>query len=91
MAAVASVLDVAITLRDLGDVVAEQPARIPDSLGETLSPGKSIGVGAKDERVAASHTDILVQRITGRQAYVGVMAEKTGERVTDVGGGTVLL
>ena len=85
----ARVLDEAVPLGDGLDAVTEESAGIADLLGESLPRRERISVRAVDQRVAAPHTDILMDAVARTHADVGVMAEKAGQRMADMGGGAV--
>ena len=72
------------------DAVPEQPAQVADLLAEAFTTGEGVDLLAIDERMSAAHAHVLVHAVAIYQAYVGVVAEETGERVADVGRRPVL-
>ena len=80
----AGVLRETIPRRNGLNAMAEQPAAIPHFLREQLAIGERVGARGIDQRVAALHADVLMSAVAVRKPHVGVVPEKTGERVANV-------
>lgn len=83
MTAEAGVLREPVTVGDVPDLVAKEPAPVADLLGEDGALGKRVRCRRKNERMTAAHADVLVVAVAVDQANVGVVAEKAGQRVAD--------
>ena len=83
MPAVACVLDKAVARCGHGHAVTKQSAQIADLLRKLSFGGVGVGVCTEQERVAALHAHIFVTAVSIDQAFVRVMAEETGQRVTN--------
>jgi hypothetical protein len=90
VAASAGILHEPVPFGDRLDVVAENSAGIADLLGEAVPPVEPVSIRPEDQRMPAAHTGILVHAVARRNPRVGVMAQKAGERVADVGRRAVL-
>ena len=90
MPAVAAVLDEPVALGDGLDAMPEDPAGIPHLLGKPFLVREAVHLGRKDQRMTAPHADVLVRPVTVREAHVGVVAQETGQGMTDVCGSPVL-
>jgi hypothetical protein len=89
VAAVARIFHEPIALGDRPHPVPEQPTQVSHFLRKPGLPREAIGLTRKDERMAASHTRVLVDAAIGDPS-VGVMAQKARQRVPDVGQRSVL-
>lgn len=88
--AVARVLDEPVSHGHGVDAMTEQPTGISDLLGEALAMSKPVRTGGKNQRVTAANADVLVHPVAVGQTNIGMVAQETGERVPNVGSGSIL-
>ncbi len=79
-----------VTERDGSYSMTEETAQVADFLPETFTCGKRIRAGRVDQRVAATHADVLVNGVSIDETHVGVMPQKAGQRMSHVGSRAVL-
>src|SRR5688572_22456637 len=84
VAAVACELAIAVAIADHVHVVTEQSAEVADFLVENSRVPVRIRVGAKQQRVAALHADVLRVPVALDEFRIRVMAEKARQRMADV-------
>src|SRR5688572_519591 len=90
MPAVAAVFDEPVALGDGLDAMPEDPAGVPHLLGKPFFVREAVHLGRKDQRMSATHADVLVHPVAVREAHVGVVAQETGQGMTHVCGSPVL-
>jgi hypothetical protein len=83
MAAETGVLDEPVTPSHAMHAMTEEAAEIPYFLGEERLFRVGVAGGREHQRMAASHTDILVVPIAIHQPPVRVVAEEARQRVPD--------
>jgi hypothetical protein len=88
--AVARVLDEPVSHGHGVDAMAEQPTGVSDLLGEALAMSKPVRTGRKNQRVTAPDADVLVHPVAIGETNIGMVAQETGERVPNVGSGSIL-
>ena len=88
--AVTGVLDETVSLGHGANTMTEQSARVSNLFREAIARGEAVRIRGVNEQVTAANANVLVHAVAVGEAHIGVVAQETGQRVPNVGPGSVL-